>query len=536
MVHILNNFLLNVIKLTVKIKIKSNIINIKNRSQSVNYTNLISKKVINFIGKNLNSSLNLNLDNKQWIIMLYPWVSRFVENSYIIYNSKISSVLKKKDLNQFIPFDMIEFFKIVESKDWNIFLSNEVKKFKHNGKRSRLNLNYIEKEHFFSFKILLKNLVDLIFSKIRKKNNILILKTGLNFIDTMKLCWHLKEIPFINFDYFLKQKKFFLDLKFRNNIHKKFKSKNRFELFLIEMVMRYIPLNYLENFKQISKMVERKKIKAKYIVSAYDHVSNDYVKLYHAKNYKKVKFCTISHGAAFLNLNYNIRSFEREISHKLLVQNPSSLKEVFLPHYLGVMKKSENKNKDKICFIFYEPKEFDHFRDGPIYDNNKNYIHSMNKITRKLFENYKKDLIIVSNRDKNFKYTKNLKKSFGNNLIDEPLVFRKYLKEAKLFISTMPFSAFIQAFLSGPTILFLNRNQWKHSKKFRLIKKEMIKNKIIFEDEKKLLSHVKQISADPIEWWNSKNITLIKEKFKKAFGIDYSSVEEFSYHLKKIDH
>ena len=58
MVHILNNFLLNVIKLIVKIKIKSNIINIKNRAQSIHYTDLVSKKVINFLGKNLNSSLN----------------------------------------------------------------------------------------------------------------------------------------------------------------------------------------------------------------------------------------------------------------------------------------------------------------------------------------------------------------------------------------------------------------------------------------------------------------------------------------------
>ena len=166
-------------------------------------------------------------------------------------------------------------------------------------------------------------------SKIRVKNNILILKTGLNFIDTLKLSWYLKEIPLINFDYFFKQKKFFLNLKFRNDICKKFKSKNRFELFLIEMIMRYIPLNYLENFKQISEMVKKKKLSTKYIVTAYDHVSNDYVKLYHAKNYKKVKFCTISHGTAFLNLNYNIRSFERKISHKFLVQNPSSSKEIF---------------------------------------------------------------------------------------------------------------------------------------------------------------------------------------------------------------
>ena len=94
-----------------KIKIKSNIINIKNRAQSIHYTDLVSKKVINFLGKNLNSSLGLKLNSKQWFIILYPWVSRFVENAYIIYNSEISSVLKGKDLNKFIPFDMIEFLR-----------------------------------------------------------------------------------------------------------------------------------------------------------------------------------------------------------------------------------------------------------------------------------------------------------------------------------------------------------------------------------------------------------------------------------------
>ena len=91
----------------------------------------------------------MKLNSKQWFIILYPWVSRFVENAYIIYNSEISSVLKGKDLNKFIPFDMIEFFKIIESQDWNIFLSSEVKKFKRKEKISRLNLSCTEKKHFF---------------------------------------------------------------------------------------------------------------------------------------------------------------------------------------------------------------------------------------------------------------------------------------------------------------------------------------------------------------------------------------------------
>ena len=60
---------------------------------------------------------------------------------------------------------------------------------------------------------------------------------------------------------------------------------------------------------------------------------------------------------------------------------------------------------------------------------------------------------------------------FSENLIDKPLIFNKYLENSKLFIASMPYSTFIQAFLTGPTILFLNKHKWIHSKKFNLIKK-----------------------------------------------------------------
>ena len=61
-----------------------------------------------------------------------------------------------------------------------------------------------------------------------------------------------------------------------------------------------------------------------------------------------------------------------------------------LPHYLGFLKDKNNNIKNKICFIYYEPKKFDHFRDGPIYEDNLSFILSTNKIIKFLHKKFKK--------------------------------------------------------------------------------------------------------------------------------------------------
>ncbi len=517
-----------------RLKIKNNVTSIQNRAKSLNYTDLLSRKAINFVGKNLNTCFGLNFKKKQWLIILYPWVSRFVENCYIIFNSKGLSNSYDRNLKNYIPFDMMEFYKIIESESWNKFLSNEVKKFRQNKDLTELDFLELKKNHFFSIKKIFKNFLSSVCNILGLNNNILISNVGLNLTNTLKIYWYLKKVSFIEFDNLLKQENFTLHMKFRNEYYKNFQSKNNFELFLIKNLMRYIPLNYLEHFEQMNKIIKDRNISAKFLITAYDHVTNDYVKVFYAQNYKKIKFCSIRHGTSFLNLNYNIQNFEKEISYKYLVQNPSSPKESFLPHHLSLMKNNKELIKNKICIIFYEPKEFDHFRDGPIYKDNLKIINSVNKIIENLYNIFKKDLVIVSNRSKNFRYTKKLKKKFKDNLIDEPLVFNKYLNKSKLFIATMPYSTYLQAFLKGPTILFLNKRLWVHSKKFNLIKKEMIKNKLIFEDEVKMSKHIFNVSKNPDEWWDSKNVLKVRKKFKKLFGIEYSTAKEFSFYLKKL--
>ena len=271
-----------------RFKINSKIINITNRAKSLNYTDFLSRKIIKFIGQSLNLNLNCKLKDKQWFIILYPWVSRFVENSYIIFNSKSAFKNQKKtNLKNFIPLDMIQFYKIIESETWNIFLMNEVKKFRQKRKLTHLNFKELEKNQFFSVKSFLKKFLDKFFNIFRLRSNLLISNIGLTLIDTMKVGWYLKNFPLIKFDYFHKNKKFILNKKFRCKDYKKFISNNNFEIFLVQNLMKFIPLNYLENFNQINEKVKTKYKSVKFFITAYDHITDDYIKIYHAQKLKK---------------------------------------------------------------------------------------------------------------------------------------------------------------------------------------------------------------------------------------------------------
>ena len=214
-----------------RFKINSKIINITNRAKSLNYTDFLSRKIIKFIGQSLNLNLNCKLKDKQWFIILYPWVSRFVENSYIIFNSKSAFKNQKKtNLKNFIPLDMIQFYKIIESETWNIFLMNEVKKFRQKRTLTHLNFKELEKNQFFSVKSFLKKFLDKFFNIFRLRSNLLISNIGLTLIDTIKVGWYLKNFPLIKFDYFHKIKNSY-SIKSLDKDYKKFISNNNFEIF-----------------------------------------------------------------------------------------------------------------------------------------------------------------------------------------------------------------------------------------------------------------------------------------------------------------
>ena len=76
-----------------------------------------------------------------------------------------------------------------------------------------------------------------------------------------------------------------------------------------------------------------------------------------------------------------------------------------------------------------------------------------------------------------------------------------------------PQTAFIESFLSGPTILIMNKDFYKIRDQFEKIQEELFKMNILFYDGKSALEHINKIWDDPQKWWNEK-IFNVRKKFE----------------------
>lgn len=68
-----------------------------------------------------------------------------------------------------------------------------------------------------------------------------------------------------------------------------------------------------------------------------------------------------------------------------------------------------------------------------------------------------------------------------------------------------------------PSVVLLKEDMWNLSKSGREIYKLLKKNKIIFKDIESLINHLNNIDQDPLSWWNSKNILIVRQKFHEHF-------------------
>ena len=72
--------------------------------------------------------------------------------------------------------------------------------------------------------------------------------------------------------------------------------------------------------------------------------------------------------------------------------------------------------------------------------------------------------------------------------------------------------------LSGiPTIVLLKDDLWNLSEDGKKIYNLLIENKIIFNNVDHLINHLYAIEKNPLSWWNSSDLILVRNKFHDHF-------------------
>ena len=130
-------------------------------------------------------------------------------------------------------------------------------------------------------------------------------------------------------------------------------------------------------------------------------------------------------------------------------------------------------------------------------------------------------LFTVFRTKKNFGLFSSLRFSrqiFTSNIFRENIntseSFIKTIKRSKIIIFNIPSTSYSEAVsLNIPSILYCNAKQIlldnKSEKLFYLMKK----NKMAFDNRKKLLEHLKNIWQNPYYWWDSKRVQEIRNNY-----------------------
>ena len=79
-------------------------------------------------------------------------------------------------------------------------------------------------------------------------------------------------------------------------------------------------------------------------------------------------------------------------------------------------------------------------------------------------------------------------------------------------------TTFFESMLAGvPTVVLLKEELWNISETGKEIYNLLKKNKIIFKDVDRLIAHLNNISENPLLWWGSKELLVVREKFHDNF-------------------
>ena len=79
-------------------------------------------------------------------------------------------------------------------------------------------------------------------------------------------------------------------------------------------------------------------------------------------------------------------------------------------------------------------------------------------------------------------------------------------------------TTFFESMLAGvPTVVLLKEELWNISETGKEIYNLLKKNKIIFEDVDRLIAHLNNINENPLLWWGSNELLVVREKFHDNF-------------------
>lgn len=522
----------------------------------------LRKKLLTQLSKELNSVNNINFNKKDWEILIEPWLHTYLASNYFrwLIVSELIKIYKKFNyleikVKKKIPvFDTMQFYEFNHNDDiYNHLMFQSILKFKNKKKKILIKKTLKKKIFYLNNKFIYK-----IYTKIKNNffftlyekfiSNFVNIKMLINVrtkkINFFKLCLKLNILGFKGLSIFDRKKLINIsnldsyEATKRESLKLIPNNKSDFENYIFKKIKDDIPRVFIENFKDIKKLHEKKLTKINTVVSDTHHRFNPIFKSWiaHRKNSdKNFKIITADHGGVYgakSIYNYNNAISSVVFKHqKKVLKNQLSLPCLFL-------NKNKKVSNDKILIICKDiPKYPRHFLNGPMCEEIISEFKQIQKFIENSNTNIKKKIIIRPfKRRTGWQLNKKYEKIVGKqNMIYSNEDYNKLKDGAIIRIVNYPQTAFLESVINGPTFLLFNKKFYyenKYNEKFMNI---LFKNKIAFKSGGDLSAHLNKINANILDWWNQKKIKESINIFMSNINIyDEDPIKSWAQGIKKI--
>ena len=503
------------------------------------YLLLIYDFFLKTISHKLNKIHNVNYSKNYWRVVIGPWLFMFISIIFDNWN-KLKYIKKKysigfveiakvnssdfffKDYNDFTYKSMTDSFNNSIYDDLlRFFNGHKINYF--NSKKKNLDNNIYSKNILNIFLNLLKKLIILISNFLQKDTNAVFHGSYFDHKTSFLLQLKLKQIP-------TNYKSINIVYKFYNPAKRlqKFKTlKDPFAKIIANLVFKYMPLSYLENYSYYLNRIFRINWpkNPKFIFSSSSFYNDDFFKFWLAEKKEKFNTKLISgqHGGYFFTNKFMFfEKHQNDISDSILTwgYNKKKCKSVF--NFKTLNKKIKFNKNGKLLFIHYEPSRFSVIHSDSagfsylVYLKDQlNFISKLNKniINELTFRKYplnlgwKIDLIYL------------LKKKQINIFIDKNKKIDDTLRESRICFVTLNSTVYLETLnLNFPTIIFFNiRNDDvnKETIKYLNILKKV---GVYFDNYEMAAKKINEIWDNVDDWWYNKSVQKAVDLFCNKFS------------------
>ncbi len=482
----------------------------------------------------LNSIHSLQKSERYWQIIIGPWLEMFLVCVFdrweslknALNNYEITNTYSfKNSYYDLIASDLSEFQRLIQSERWNNYLLTEIIKFK---KISKINfkVNKVEKNKkdtriyqtnkFFKNKNSLLGFCDKILGIIQKKPEVVLYQTYFKRKNNLLLFIKNKTLPRLYFEF---EKKIELDSpkKNRETLNIDFETKNDFEKFIKNNIFKFMPLSNLESFGKIKEYCKTIPIKTKLIISATGH-HNDIFSIWVAQKIdEKSNYFISEHGGciedtpkfdAYIKKSDCFLSWNHSDKEKVFQMAPS--------FYTKKINKSNLIKGDKIYIILAGTHLYNFIAQyalkGSQIINTYNSLKQLNTLPQKIKNKIRFRLHPTSKR---WAMEKRVKFDFGDSALCKYKKIDDSFLNASILINIDFQTAFYESMYSQkPVIVFADRKLTNNiNPKIKKLFEKFIEQKIIIDNINDLLSHINNISENPLKWWNSEPIKTLRDEF-----------------------